>query len=136
MTQTNGTVDPGSDSSEGAADPSSFLDFEALDGLRELRTPGEPDPLAELIDLFLEDTPPRLAKLQESFQAGDAAEVERAAHSLKGSAGNLGAKSLSEVCLIIMTTAREGRLPEAGLVERAAFEFRRLKPALEAQKNS
>jgi HPt (histidine-containing phosphotransfer) domain-containing protein len=68
------------------------------------------------------------------FKAGDAEELERAAHSLKGSASNLGAKCLSAACAEVMGIARERKLPDATLVARILSEFERLKPALEAEK--
>ena len=91
-----------------AKDMNDILDMETLQGVRDLRTPGEPDPLAELIDLFLTDTPPRLAKIMDAFKVGDAAELERAAHALKGSSSNLGAKCLAAACAEVMSLAREG----------------------------
>ena len=111
-----------------------ILDHETLSSVRELRTEGEPDPLAELIDLFLQDTPTRVTKILDAFKAGDVHELERAAHSLKGSSSNIGAKCLSTACAEVMGIAREGKLPEAGLVARVLSEFDRVKPALEEEK--
>jgi CheY-like chemotaxis protein/HPt (histidine-containing phosphotransfer) domain-containing protein len=113
-----------------------ILDKSLLDGVRELRAPGEPDPLAELIDLFLSDTPPRIARILDTFKAGDVVELERAAHSLKGSSSNLGAKCLAAACTELVNVTRDGKLPEASLIARILSEFERLKPALEEQKNS
>jgi two-component system sensor histidine kinase/response regulator len=111
-----------------------ILDHETLRSVRDLRTEGEPDPLAELIDLFLHDTPARVAKILDAFKAGDALELERAAHSLKGSSSNIGAKCLAAACAEVMNLARDGHLPEASLVARVLSEFERLKPALEEEK--
>jgi two-component system sensor histidine kinase/response regulator len=113
-----------------------ILDQTVLNGVRELREPGEPDPLAELIDLFLSDTPPRISKILDTFKAGDVVELERAAHSLKGSSSNLGAKCLASACGDLMQLARDGKLPDASLIARILTEFERLKPVLEEQKNS
>jgi CheY-like chemotaxis protein len=117
-----------------AKDDTEILDHEILDGVRELRTPGEPDPLAELIDLFLTDTPPRLGKIMDAFKAGNPQELERAAHALKGSSSNLGAKCLAAACADVMSISREGRLPDASAIAKILSEFDRLKPALEAEK--
>ena len=115
-------------------DTAEILDLETLQGVRDLRTPGEPDPLAELIDLFILDTPPRLSKILDAFKAGDAAELERATHALKGSSSNLGAKCLAAACAEVMAIARAGRLPESSAIAKILAEFERLKPALEEQK--
>jgi CheY-like chemotaxis protein/HPt (histidine-containing phosphotransfer) domain-containing protein len=111
-----------------------ILDHDTLRSVRELRTEGEPDPLVELIDLFLHDTPARVTKILDAFKAGDAQELERAAHSLKGSSSNIGAKCLAAACAEVMNVARDGKLPEAALVARVLSEFERLKPALEEEK--
>ena len=92
------------------------------------------EPLVELIDLFLHDSPTRVAKILDTFKAGDVPELEKAAHSLKGSSSNIGAKCLAAACAEVMNIAREGKLPEAALVARVLSEFERLKPALEDEK--
>jgi HPt (histidine-containing phosphotransfer) domain-containing protein len=74
------------------------LDPSVIDGLRRLTPPGEPDVLAEVLNLFLHEVPPRIARLRNAWAAGNIEEVQRAAHSLKGSAGNIGADGLYAVC--------------------------------------
>jgi two-component system, sensor histidine kinase and response regulator len=112
------------------------LDRSVLDGVRELRAPDEPDPLAELIDLFLLDTPPRITRILDMFKAGDPVELERAAHSLKGSSSNLGAKCLAAACTEIVNITRDGKLPDASVIARVLSEFERLKPVLEEEKKA
>jgi HPt (histidine-containing phosphotransfer) domain-containing protein len=70
----------------------------------------------------------------DAFKAGDAQELERAAHALKGSSSNLGAKCLAAACADVMALAREGKLPDVSAIARVLAEFERLKPALEAEK--
>jgi two-component system, sensor histidine kinase and response regulator len=70
------------------------LDPAVIDGLRQLNIPGEPDVLAEVLKMFLQEVPPRIERLRNAFAAGDIQEVHRIAHSLKGSAGNIGARSM------------------------------------------
>lgn len=70
------------------------IDPQALDNLRALN-PGDNDEfLRELAAIFLEDTPKRITELDTSLAAGDAGTFTRAAHSIKGSAANLGAMRL------------------------------------------
>ncbi len=118
-----------------AGSDADLLDQEILQSVRDLAGPGEPSPLPELIDLFLTDSPGRLTKIMDAFKAGDHLEIERAAHSLKGSANNLGAKSLGNACLDLMTTCKAGKLPDSSAVARVLSEYERLKPALEREKN-
>lgn len=81
---------------------------------------------AKMIDLFLEHAPTRLAEIREGFGEGNAERVERGAHSLKSSAGNVGATQLQEICQEMEARASDGEL--AGLdgllpeLERACSE--------------
>ncbi|QIN77575.1 response regulator [Rubrobacter marinus] len=113
------------------------LDPDVLAGLRELggTGDGEPDILAELVELFVEDAEPRLAALREAVAAGDAEGIERAAHTLKGSAGNMGARRMSEIASRLQDVGTSGDLSKAGaLLEDLEFEYARVKPALQELK--
>jgi two-component system, sensor histidine kinase and response regulator len=111
------------------------LDPKVLAELRELREPGMPDPMAELIDLFLKDAPSRIDKLRLSLGQNDAAALCAAAHSLKGSASNLGAKNMAEICMHLEKQSRNGTLTQAAqLLENIEKEFARVQIALEAEK--
>jgi HPt (histidine-containing phosphotransfer) domain-containing protein len=84
------------------------LDAAALDRLRQLNVPGEPDVLTEVLDLFCRDVPPRLSRLAAAADAGDMAAAERVAHSIKGSAANIGARALQEASRVVEDAARRG----------------------------
>lgn len=72
-------------------DPATIIDPHAIDNLRAL-SPGDNDEfLREITGIFLDDTPLRIRELEESLAAGDEGKFVRAAHSIKGSAANLGA---------------------------------------------
>lgn len=64
--------------------------------------------LGRMIDLFLELAPQRLQALAEGERSGDLAALEGTAHSLKSSAGNLGALRLQEAAEQLETAARGG----------------------------
>lgn len=83
------------------------VDPEVLQMLADLQEPGEPDLLSELVTLFLRDTPERLDALHRALEAGDFETASRAAHSLKGSASNLGAGGLQSMAAIAEMSARE-----------------------------
>jgi histidine phosphotransfer protein HptB len=97
--------------------------------------------LARLIRSFLGKTPPAVDRLGDLLRAGDPAEVREHAHSLKGSASNLGAGPLAALFAEVEQLAREGELadPEitcdrvtaelalvTGVMELLAAEFDRL----------
>ncbi len=70
-----------------------IIDPEAINNLREL-SPDDDEFLIEIIDIFLEDTPQRIAELESSLASQDVETFGRAAHSIKGSSANLGAMHL------------------------------------------
>ena len=88
----------------------SALDPKVIDGLRQLTAAGEPNVLAEILQLFLDEVPKKIRALQATIDAGDGAEAARLAHSLRGSAGNIGASSMMDACRRIEDLARAGDL--------------------------
>jgi len=86
------------------------LNAAVLNELRDLREADGPDPLAEIIQMFLSNAPQLLAEIQNQTAAGKADAVRMAAHSLKGSSANLGAEQLARFCSELEKAAKEARL--------------------------
>jgi CheY-like chemotaxis protein len=111
------------------------LDPLVLAGLRMLRQPGRPDPVVELITLFLEEAPERLTSIKEAVEANDIwsmSKIVAAATSLKGSASNIGARELAAVSTQIEQAGRDGLLHEAqALLPKAVAELERVREALD-----
>jgi HPt (histidine-containing phosphotransfer) domain-containing protein len=61
----------------------------------ELQATAGADFVRELVDTFLEEAPPMLAQLRETFAVGGAEAFRRAAHSLKSNATTFGALALA-----------------------------------------
>ena len=100
------------------------LDPAVIATLRQLTAPGEPDVLTEVLKLFLEEVPARMTRLRNAWAAGNIEEVQRAAHSLKGSAGNIGAREMFEICKQLDGSAKSGGLAAAGpLIDALGAEF-------------
>jgi HPt (histidine-containing phosphotransfer) domain-containing protein len=74
------------------------VDMSVLISFEDAQIEGEPDLIVELIDLYLEDTPHRVAAMQKALATADALSLKRAAHSLKGSSANLGARRVAALC--------------------------------------
>lgn len=110
------------------------IDPVIIAGLRQLRMPDKPDPLAEFIELFLREAPQKLDAMTEAVKQNDVSSLSRfisAVTSLKGSASNLGARNLAALCDEIEQAARNWSLDDAlPLVERARGEFARVSDAL------
>jgi CheY-like chemotaxis protein/HPt (histidine-containing phosphotransfer) domain-containing protein len=110
------------------------VNLAVLDGLRDLRDEENEDPLAEFIDLFMQDTPDRIALIESARQEKDWRELERAAHALKGSSGNIGAARLEEICLAIVQKAKLGEDPGREMIQTLKSEFTELAPILLREK--
>jgi HPt (histidine-containing phosphotransfer) domain-containing protein len=84
-----------------------ILDMSVVEELMSFSDEGDPELLLDLIRMFLEDGPEKVRAVQEGMQQGDLEKVERAAHSLKGSSGNLGARLLQETCEQLQLASRQ-----------------------------
>ena len=62
----------------------------------------------ELVETFLRLAPARLAALEKAAEEGNAAPLERAAHSFLGSCGNLGCRRMAELCAQLEVLGRSG----------------------------
>jgi CheY-like chemotaxis protein len=84
--------------------------------LQELTTSldGDQEILGELVSMFLEDSSRLLSRIRSGIHGEDASEVERAAHQLKGSAGNFRASRVTEEAYRLETLGRDGDLQAAG----------------------
>jgi signal transduction histidine kinase/CheY-like chemotaxis protein/HPt (histidine-containing phosphotransfer) domain-containing protein len=100
---------PGSDLPEGDAERelSSALDPEVLDGIRELQQDGASDLLIGVAKTYLESSETLLERLRTAAEALDPVELHQAAHGLKGSSANLGARQLAELCRQVDEYARD-----------------------------
>jgi CheY-like chemotaxis protein len=108
------------------------LDPTALETLLEI-VGGEPALLGELIDSFLEEAPPLVDTLRQALEQGDAAELRRAAHTIKSSSNDFGATTLAELCQELETMGKAGTLDGAAeLVAQVEHECEQVSAALEA----
>ncbi|MDB6094119.1 MAG: hypothetical protein JWM32_1681 [Verrucomicrobia bacterium] len=73
------------------------IDPEAIENLRALDESGNDEFLREILGIFLEDVPHRIAELDEAIASGDVGRFTRAAHSIKGASSNVGANALRAV---------------------------------------
>jgi two-component system, sensor histidine kinase and response regulator len=83
------------------------------------RVGGDRELMADIVRLFLEDYPDRLASIAAAIHASDANALRAAAHGLKGAAGNLGAVAVYEATSALEQIGADGRLDAArGVWER------------------
>jgi HPt (histidine-containing phosphotransfer) domain-containing protein len=107
------------------------LDEECMAGLRELG----PGVVTEMIDLYMEDTPPRLSELAVAAAAGDAGRVADLAHTVKGSSANFGAADLVDLCRDLELRSRGGDLDGwAASLDAIQAEYARVCAALDRER--
>lgn len=70
----------------------------------------EEEEYRELVDLFLETGMADYDRLKGAFDAGDAQQVARSAHTINGAAGNMGIMNVHEVAKRIELAAGESQL--------------------------
>ncbi|HKQ19539.1 MAG TPA: response regulator [Candidatus Eisenbacteria bacterium] len=80
------------------ADDGPPVDLEGSVTLSSLRADGGEEVARELIALFTEDAPARCAEIADAVRRGDTAGAGAAAHSLKSSAGTIGANRMARLC--------------------------------------
>jgi CheY-like chemotaxis protein/HPt (histidine-containing phosphotransfer) domain-containing protein len=86
---------------------------------------GGPELMKRMIRAYLKDAPRRLAAISDGMARADSAAVARAAHALKSANANLGATSLSQMCIRLERHCRAGYTSGAeGLVEQIEEEYR------------
>lgn len=83
---------------DAAAPAPEAVDMAALLSLEAAQVEGEPDLIVELIELYAEDTPRRVAAIRGALARRDWAALRRAAHGLKGSSASLGARRVAALC--------------------------------------
>ncbi len=81
------------------------IDPEALDRLREW---GGDKLLGQMLRLFLENSPKRMAQIRGGLGDGPLDDAEKGAHSLKSSAANVGAMDVRTVAAAMEERARAG----------------------------
>lgn len=89
------------------------LDMQVIEELLSFSDDGDAELLLDLIQMFLDDGPTKVQSITEGLTAGDFEKMERAAHSLKGSSGNLGAKQLQDACEKMQLASRGHQLDDA-----------------------
>jgi len=112
-----------------------MLDQTALDNIRALQRPGQPDLLTRIIDTYSRNAEALVNGLYRALEDGDIELVRRNAHTLKSAAANLGATALSELCRQMEERARSGDIgPGMDLFEGLHEEHERALAALAAER--
>jgi HPt (histidine-containing phosphotransfer) domain-containing protein len=113
------------------------LDRQVLEQLAKVMTNGKPELLTRVINLYLVESPKLVLKLKQAAGASNAPDMASAAHSLKSSSANVGAKALSRHCEELETLARRGETDEARrMLAKVEKEHRSVQRALTEESES
>lgn len=94
---------------------------------------GDVELLKEIAAMFVEQCPGLVSRMRDAVAGMNAAEIERAAHTIKGSVGNFAAKAAFDAALELERIGRDGTLDGAEAASaKLEEELERLKPALAA----
>jgi HPt (histidine-containing phosphotransfer) domain-containing protein len=95
------------------------LETETLGDLDRLARRGQADVVVEMVSLFHQEAPHRLAALRDAVEAEDAEALRAAAHKLRGTSAAVGARDVCDLSGEIERWARRGDVgPARLLVER------------------
>jgi PAS domain S-box-containing protein len=127
------SASPARNGAPAAVEPA-LLNRDSLEALKSLQSEGDNGFLKEMIELFLTDTPSRLADIDAALAIGHQQDFVRAAHSIKGASANFGADDLHNICAGIEQMGRAGKMNETEPNIRALKqEFERVRVALLAE---
>jgi CheY-like chemotaxis protein/HPt (histidine-containing phosphotransfer) domain-containing protein len=110
------------------------LDPVVLSELRRLQGEGEPDIVQELAQAFQLETPPLFEALRQGVSGGHPEQLKRAAHNLKGSSSNIGARKMAALSAELEALGKQGMVEGAAeLITCLEQEYRRVCQALAAE---
>ncbi|MEO6390267.1 MAG: ATP-binding protein [Pyrinomonadaceae bacterium] len=111
-----------------------FLDQSVLNDLRDLGGEDDAGLFADLLSVFLNETPQRIAEMRAAVAGEDRGAVGRAAHKLRGSSGCYGAVRMTRLCESLETSALTDELLQLErTVHELEVEFNRVAPLLRAE---
>ncbi len=108
-----------------------------LTRLQELEQETDSEFVIELIDIYINETPKQIQAIASALTTQAFPALMIAAHTLKGSSLNLGAKELGALCLKLEEIGRAGKsIPEGSSVAEIENEYENVKTILLAFKQS
>jgi PAS domain S-box-containing protein len=123
------------DGSPAAAEAEGSVDPVVLAQLGDRAQGGDPAFLAEVVALYLEQTPRHLAALRGAVEHQDANTLTRAAHTLRGSSASLGAVRMRALSERLEAIGKAGATDGAAeLVAALDAEFARVRHLLESER--
>ncbi len=116
------------------------IDPQAYNLFRQMIGEEDTEAIIDMLDLFMDDVPEKLAKMEQALEQADHAKLSQIAHALKSSSAQIGALSLSEHCKQLEAATKSTTQAELQqLVSSLKAEYQRVERALQqlcaAEKN-
>jgi HPt (histidine-containing phosphotransfer) domain-containing protein len=92
---------------------------------------GTSDLLRELVQVFRDDTPAYIEALQDAHTRGNAEDMNRAVHTLKGSSSGIGARQMYAICVELDRTSAANAPGTQALVQELLTAYARAREMLE-----
>ncbi|MEM6674658.1 MAG: Hpt domain-containing protein [Planctomycetota bacterium] len=83
-----------------------ILDRDAFAALEELAGLDDPDLVAEIVELYLDDSLVRVSEVESGRRSSEFGRIGSAAHALKSASANIGALTFSEACADLEAATR------------------------------
>ena len=110
------------------------IDYRALANIAALQRQGTPPLLPKVISTYFQSSSELMEKLRQAVEKGEAEATRQAAHSLKSSSANLGAKQLASLSKELEDVGRSHSMQKTGpLWERIRTEHGRVVAALQKE---
>jgi len=77
---------------------------------------GDEDLLNTIVGVFLDETPTRIAELNQAMESGDCEKICYLAHTIKGIAGNLSALHLQKQAALMEAAAKEANMEQVSIL--------------------
>jgi TMAO reductase system sensor TorS len=114
----------------------SHLDIEVLNRIQAMQRPGTVNILSQVIDVYLTSSDSLFQTICEAVRRGNADSLRQAAHSLKSSSANVGARQLAGLCRQLEEIGRRQKCDEATtIIKQLEKEFPLVVEALSAYAN-
>ncbi len=112
----------------------SALDAEVLARLRSLAEATDASILGQILQAFLDDGTACLQNLRGALENGEAENLRKAAHALKGASGNVGAKRMADISQKLQVLGESGSVEGAAAqVDALEAEFERVQVEIAAE---
>jgi two-component system, sensor histidine kinase and response regulator len=91
-----------------------LLELGILQELKELSAPGEESVLAQIVSLYVSDSPKMVQEILAALALKDLSQLTNSVHALKGMSAGVGGAGFAELCLQIELACKSNNLPALG----------------------